>query len=610
MLDQTTKGDWKRFVQEGVLDESRINERIAASWNHCKQLGVDPYNGKGNQLLSLEELRKRRKENSRLMKLAEPFMKKLEVMYQDSNVVLLLIDREGYVLRMAGEKRVKAFAEDINFREGVQWTEEQVGTNAIGTALAIGESICIKGVEHFSVASQNWSCSASPIKDENGEVMGVLDISSPYIPDYHDHLLATVVSAAYAIETDWKNMMKEEELALINYGIKEEREGSDSFILYNRSNRIVYKSPAVTDHLPEQFQGDDAEFPKEINKFPVLSGETNDIIGHRISWTKKQLKEPAAHRRNTSFTFQGAVGKSHAFQSVLKRAEKAVHSSVTIHISGETGTGKEVMARSIHDSTNSKAPFVAVNCGALPENLLESELFGYVPGAFTDAQKGGYEGKIVQANGGTLFLDEMGDISLKTQVTLLRTLQEKQVVPLGGKKPIPVSFRLVTATNKNLGELVKNGTFREDLYYRIYVYPLHMPALRERVEDIPDLIRCYFQKRNWSFRWPDEAVKTLQNYHWPGNIRELFNVLEGVHTESGTLAPAVTQIESYIRKITPFEYEEREPADSLSYREQMEKDYIEKALKQHGGRVSAAAQQLNIPRSTFYRKLKKYKLDR
>ncbi|WP_431801269.1 sigma-54-dependent Fis family transcriptional regulator [Halobacillus andaensis] len=609
MLDQITKGDWKRFVQEGVLDESRINERIAASWNHCKQIGVDPYNGKGNQLLSLDELKKRRKENSRLMRLAEPFIKKLAAMYQESNVVLLLIDREGYVLHMAGEKRVKAYAEDINFREGVRWTEEQVGTNAIGTALTIGESICIKGMEHFSVASQNWSCSACPIKDENGEVIGVLDISSPTIPDYHDHLLAAVVSAAYAIETDWKNMVKEEELALINYGIQEEREGSDSsFILYNRSNRIVYKSPAV----PDKLQGLGLDFPSEMNKFPVFAGEENEIIGHRVSWTAKQSEETSIRGMGSTFKFQGVAGRSPAFQSVLKRAEKAAHSNVTIHISGETGTGKEVMARSIHNSGNSKSPFIAVNCGALPEDLLESELFGYVAGAFTDAQKGGYNGKIVQADGGTLFLDEIGDISLKTQVALLRTLQEKQVVPIGGHKPISVSFRLITATNKNLGELVKNGTFREDLYYRIYVYPLHMPPLRERADDLSDVIRFYFRKRNWPFQWTDKAVQALQSYHWPGNIRELFNVLEGIYTENGPLSPDSFQIESYIRKISPYEAKERPSAESkaLSYREQMEKDYIVKALKQHGGHAAAAAQQLNIARSTFYRKLKKYEIDR
>ncbi|WP_245807772.1 sigma-54-dependent Fis family transcriptional regulator [Halobacillus massiliensis] len=602
MLDQTTKGDWKRFVQEGVMNESRISERIAASWNYCKQLGVDPYNGVGNQLLSLDDLRKRRKENSRLMNLAEPFIKKLTNMYKDSNVVLLLVDREGYVLRMEGEKRVKAFAEDINFREGVQWTEEQVGTNAIGTVLSLGESICIKGMEHFSVASQNWSCSAAPITDENGEMIGVLDISSPYIPDHYQHLLAAVVSAAYAIEAEWKNRIKEEELELVNYGIKEERKGSSSFVIYNRSHHIVYKSRELPDPLEEA----EPDYVKEASKFPVYSGEKDDLIGHQVSWPKHPLKASNIPRWN-SFTFHGAAGRSDVFQTVLKRAEKAVHTNVTIHISGETGTGKEVMAQSIHDSINPKAPFIAVNCGALPENLLESELFGYVHGAFTDAQKGGYKGKIVQADGGTLFLDEIGDISLKTQVALLRVLQEKQVIPIGGKKPIPVSFRLITATNKNLGELVTNGTFREDLYYRIYVYPLHMPSLRERINDIPDLIRFYFIEKNLPFFWSEKAIQLMRSYHWPGNIRELFNVIEGVTTEHG-LKPSVSQVESSIQRITPFE-KNKKIHDSLSYREQMERDYIEKALKQHGGRASAAAQQLNIPRSTFYRKLKKYKLD-
>ncbi|CDQ18215.1 Transcriptional regulator of acetoin/glycerol metabolism [Halobacillus karajensis] len=604
MLGQITKADWKRFVQKGVLDDSRISDRIAASWNKCMQIGVDPYNGKGSHLLSGEEFKKRRRENKHLIDVAEPFINKLAVMYQNSDVILMLVDRDGYVLRMIGESKVKAVAEDINFTEGVKWTEEQVGTNAIGTTLAIQEPITINGMAHFSIASQSWSCSASPIKDEQGEIIGALDISSPHVPSYHEHLLATVVTTTYAIESSWKSRINQEKLELINYGLKVQQESSEPFMIFNRHDQMIYQSPSI-DVIPEfPNQG----LPEGVKKTPVYSEESPEIIGHYVSWSGKS-KEASIPGWNPAFSFQGVTGKSQSFQSVLQRAEKAMHSDVTIHISGETGTGKEVMARSLHDCTECDTPFVAVNCGALPENLLESELFGYVGGAFTGAQKGGYDGKIIQANGGTLFLDEIGDISSKTQIALLRTLQEKQVIPIGGKKAIPVSFRLITATNQPLRELVKNGTFREDLYYRIYVYPIKMPPLRERLEDLPDLIRYYFHKQNWRFNWSKEAVKALQRYHWPGNIRELFNVLEGLQTETDTYAPDPRQIESYIRQITPFEFNQPLP-ESLSYREQMEKDYIVKALKQHGGKVSAAAQQLGIPRSTFYRKLKKYKLDR
>ncbi|MFG6118905.1 sigma-54-dependent Fis family transcriptional regulator [Thalassobacillus sp. B23F22_16] len=601
MVEQITKGDWRRFVQEGVLDDSRINERILTSWNHCRRLGVDPYNGKGTHLLSYEALQTRRRENSRLIQLAEPFIKKLAAMYHDSNVVLLLVDREGYVLRMAGEEQVKATAGQINFTEGVKWTEEQVGTNAIGTALAIGEPIAINGMEHFSVASQTWGCSAAPIKDENGDVIGALDISSPYIPDYYQHVLATVVAAAYAIESKWQHMMKEEELELIHFGLKEERGSDRSFMLYNRNHQLVYASPAITNG-PAAI----SELPTNHKKSPVYAKDSREIIGHLITLTNHK-KSPAVQGWNSSFQFQGVAGKSSAFQKVIDRAKKAADKNVTIHITGDTGTGKEVMARSLHDCSKSKGPFVAVNCGAIPENLLESELFGYTGGAFTGAQKGGYEGKIVQANGGTLFLDEIGDISVKTQVALLRTLQEKKVVPIGGKKPIPVTFRLITATNRYLGALVKKGQFREDLYYRIYVYPLHMPPLKSRLSDIPDLVDYYFGKQNWPFTWSKEAIRALQSYHWPGNIRELFNVLEGIYTEYGEQSPEPSEVETYIRQITPYEREDSFCVE-LSTREQMEKEYIEKALRQHGGKASAAARQLGIPRSTFYRKLKKYNL--
>ncbi|MFB5662860.1 sigma-54-dependent Fis family transcriptional regulator [Alteribacillus sp. HJP-4] len=607
MNEQVTKENWRRFVREGALDSSRMNKRIASSWFHCRKRGVDPYNGKGTMLLEQSALEKRRENNHRLLSLAEPFMEKLSSMYAETSVILLLIDREGYVLRMLGQAKAKAYAESINFMEGVKWTEEQVGTNAIGTALSIGEPITVNGPEHFSVASQSWGCSASPIRDENGEILGVLDISSQYAPGYHEHLLGTVVSAAYAIEHKYKQMMKDEEVALLNYVLKEKVKNSSPFLLCNRNHRVVYFSPYLEDRLDIKLND---KLGKNIDvacKNPIYSEYQKDVIGYWIPYQQAPALSNWSGWRK-SLHYQGVSGPSKVFQAVLEKAARAVHSEVTIHIAGATGTGKEVMARSIHESTSPGAPFVAINCGAVPENLLESELFGYEAGAFTGARKYGYDGKVQQADGGTLFLDEIGDISPSMQVVLLRVLQEKHVVPVGGTKPVPVSFRLMTASNRSLGELVKEGTFREDLYYRIYVYPLQLPSLQERREDIPALVDYYFEKKGWEAVWKKEAVLALQSYHWPGNIRELFNALEGLHAEYRGESPSPHRVLNHVQNLSPFE-DARETKVQFSPREQMEKDYIEKALRQHGGRASPAAEQLGIPRSSFYRKLKKYDLN-
>lgn len=604
---QVTKEQWKQFVQEGSLDTSRISRRIAASWYQCRKNGVDPYNGKGVLRLESGDLQKKREENKRLIEIAVPFMQKLAQMYAQSNMIILLIDRDGYVLKLVGQDRAKALATHINFTEGVKWTEKEVGTNAIGTALATEEAITVNGPEHFSLASQSWGCSASPIRDEMGEVLGVLDISSPFMPGYHEHLLGTVVSAAFAIEHKWQQLIKEEEIVLMHYALEHLGKQETSFLVADRRGRIVYLSPEAKKNLSVSPGDSTKVLPFSMNRRPVYSIDGGQEIG---SFITVPVKEPERYGTGwtQTFAFRGAAGSSSAFRHVLIKAEKASRTNVTVHISGETGTGKEVMARSIHEShAGPSALFIAINCGAVPANLLESELFGYAPGSFTGAKKEGAPGKIMQADGGTLFLDEIGEVPAAMQVALLRVLQEKEVTPVGGDKTRRVHFRLITASNRSLGEQVQNGTFREDLYYRIYVYAIHLPPLRRRREDIPALVHYYFHQNGRPFTWTEEAIQVLQRQEWKGNIRELFNVLEGLYVEFQEETPAPHQIEAYMQQISS-EHEEAPPAPSLSVREQMEKDYLEKALRQHGGKASLAAEQLGIPRSSFYRKLAKYKL--
>jgi len=301
------------------------------------------------------------------------------------------------------------------------------------------------------------------------------------------------------------------------------------------------------------------------------------------------------------------IGESPAMRRVWEMIEVVAPSDSTVLITGESGTGKEVVARAIHAaSPRRNMPLVAIHCGALSESLLESELFGHERGAFTGAQAR-RKGKFEVAEGGTVFLDEIGDISLKTQTDLLRVLQEKEITRVGGTQPIKLDFRCITATNRNLEAMVKEGAFRLDLYYRLNVVQIHLPALRERREDIPLLAIHFAEKYGAAMNRPaprisEEAMRVLAGYQWPGNVRELENAIEramvmnsGATIEAGNLPIAVAS-----------------PAASAEGErlEDIERKYIIKILEETGGNLSRAARILDIDRTTLYGKLKHYGLKR
>ncbi|UUZ91782.1 sigma 54-interacting transcriptional regulator [Paenibacillus sp. P25] len=260
------------------------------------------------------------------------------------------------------------------------------------------------------------------------------------------------------------------------------------------------------------------------------------------------------------FEFRGEAGVSQAFQRTLHELRRVAPTDATVYLLGETGTGKEVIAQSIHENSPRKnGPFVAVNCGAIPKELMESELFGYAEGAFTGARRSGYKGKFEQANHGTLFLDEIGEIPPSMQVALLRVLQERKVTPLGSLKEVPLNIRIIAATHRDLRQLVDEGKFREDLYYRLHVYPINVPPLRERKEDIPYLVRYFCDKLGWNLPLTPPFWERLMEYHWPGNIRELMNVLERQHIlnqgKCMTRSPCcTTRRESKLRTPRPRRY--------------------------------------------------------
>ncbi|MFW5889477.1 MAG: sigma-54 interaction domain-containing protein, partial [Bacillota bacterium] len=311
--------------------------------------------------------------------------------------------------------------------------------------------------------------------------------------------------------------------------------------------------------------------------------------------------------------FEDIIGESTTIKNTINEAKKYARVDMPLLIYGETGTGKELFAQAIHNySLKSREPFVAFNCAAVPEELLESELFGYVEGAFTGASKKGKTGLFEQAHGGTLFLDEIGEVSLNTQAKLLRVFEERKIRKIGDDKLTPVDVRLILATNKSLSELVKKGKFREDLYYRINVLKLNLPPLRKREIDIPLLVNYFIKKSQNKTNKIIRGISTkgmelLKGLEWPGNVRQLENTIERlcVKSESDYISKELVEetIENLAKNIERDIFNNYElPKKSL---EEFEKEIIKKVLEEEGGNKSSAAERLKIGRTTLWRKLNK-----
>lgn len=310
------------------------------------------------------------------------------------------------------------------------------------------------------------------------------------------------------------------------------------------------------------------------------------------------------------FSFKNIVGKSRVMQAVFEQVVQVAPTESTILLTGESGTGKELIARAVHAHSNkADGPFVAVNCGAIPENLLENELFGHVKGAYTGADAS-REGYFVRAVGGTIFLDEIGETPLPLQVKLLRVLQDREVQPVGSDQSLKVDVRIMGATNQDLEKAVEDGKFREDLYYRIHVIPIHVPPLRERKEDIPFLIDHFIRKYSSRLEKKIEgidpaAVQQLMQKNWPGNVRELENRIEQAVVMS---REEILGAEAFV-----FLQEEQEPANFLNFKrakDSFEKEYVTHLLKITGGHVTNAARLAEKQRADFYNLMKKHGIQR
>ncbi|ODA39950.1 sigma-54-dependent Fis family transcriptional regulator [Desulfosporosinus sp. BG] len=614
---------WKRFIN-GESVESEVTPSIYRSWQRSLSFQVDHTLVSNQDILSTPLLSERRDAQESLIRAGEPVLPYIFSLLGSANYTILLGDNDGYIIEAIGDPPFMSKAQKVHLSAGADWREEVRGTNAIGTALRDNAPISVFGWEHFVKDNHFLACWAAPIQNNQGAPIGFLDISGEASPD-RQKILSIVMMGANMIEKNLRLFELESQLKFYKEGFElASRLLRQGFLAIDRDGIITNINPlgaALLGRSPESIIGHLASDIFSSPKGWMLSGQSLDLrikdpAGKAISSHLTRVVNDAGHSLGAVGTVQVTeetpltsstlwIGHSAPTQRTLERASKvaATHSSVLIH--GESGTGKEIIARTIHQlSPRCKGPFVALNCASLSSTLVESELFGYVEGAFTGARRGGKPGKFELADKGTIFLDEIGDMPLNVQIALLRVIQEKEVSRVGDTKAIKVDVRVLAASHKDLSVLVASEKFRLDLFYRLKVVTLELPPLRERTEDIQDLVPYFIRKACASIGIPTlgiqpEVYAHLLAHPWPGNVRELENCIESMVALSDGPVITVADLPDEFRQ--PDTKTELEPQPLL---DQQTKHAILYALTQTKGKIAPAAKLLGIGRNTLYRKIK------
>ncbi len=632
-------------------------EIIQESHERSKEFGVEKSRVFPKKVLSEDELRRLLYQNKELMDIATPFLEELSDFLKGTGYILVLTDHEGCILRVMGDKKTISEAEFLNMVMGAYMSENSIGTNAMGTAISENAPVQVTADEHFVSAYHRWTCSAAPIHDTEGKIIGTINLTGDS-QLMHPHSLGLVVAAVSAIENHIENIEIQKQLfdsnmyafAMMNnlsYGAFAIDLNDDihwvndtacrtlnirRLNLINQPINNFFKDwpkvkKSVIQEIPYideegQFQIENLDEKFLLNALPIKTKE-NELLGFLLTFRELSRMIKLVNKYTGSrarFTFADITENSKAIKSLVKNAKMVANSPSTILITGESGTGKEVFAQAIHNASERKdSGFVALNCGAITATLIESELFGYDDGAFTGAKKGGNPGKFELAHKGTLFLDEIGEMPPDMQIRLLRALQEGSITRIGSNKAIDVDVRIIAATNKNLEEEVKQGRFRLDLFYRLNIIHLHVPPLRERKEDILPFLRFFIRRKANRLKMnipdiPKEIIDRVVAYQWPGNVRELENFAEKLILLQGKLTPEMMDEE--FRTVLENKNTVQEPIENAipalpaifipKSIEEAEKEIIEKTLQHFQNNMSQSAKSLAISRNTLYLKAKKY----
>ncbi|MFC4726878.1 sigma-54-dependent Fis family transcriptional regulator [Coralloluteibacterium thermophilus] len=624
---------------------SRLPAHIAKSWTRCfDEYGIEPDVKHETAVLEAPEVRLRQERFGELLDLARAEMENLYEQISGSGYAVILSDAEATILSTLTDPALKRDFHRAGLWDGALWDERHEGTNGLGTCVAEGGPVVIHRGEHFLEHNVRLTCAGAPILDVDGGVMAVLDASSANSTGcvvHQRHTMALVKMSANLIarcnfmraqpdswilrfhsRPEFVGLLHEALLAVDGQGVVRAVNDSALVQLGMNSRACLIGRPIETVfpfHL-------DAVARRAIVA-PSTLWPVRDLAHGRRFFVKVRppLRQDAVRRSHAAHPPSAApavapgarepvhVNADPAMRSAMARGRQVFARRIPILLQGATGTGKEAFAKALHrGSPWADQPFIAVNCAAIPESLIESELFGYTRGAFTDAAREGRPGRIQQSSGGTLFLDEIGDMPLALQSRLLRVLEEHEVVPLGGDRAIPVDLHLVSATHQDLLQMVEAGTFREDLYYRLNGITLRLPALRDRAdkrEMIQALLREECPDDEPAVLSPD-ALRLLLAYPWPGNVRQLRNALRmaAALCSDGLITPSNLPQEIVEAAGGAGARGEAEALPASSALRTAEREALLDALERMRWNISHTAEALGVSRNTLYRKLRKHEI--
>lgn len=638
----------RHLLEHGHCPTGLVDERLARSWGRSMAAGLAPAGRAAADLPSPGELREAMACNHSLLTHSRPIMEYLFDQVRHSHSVVVLADRAGMLMHTLGSPGFVDKAERVALTCGASWHESHRGTNAIGTALAEGTPVEVHGGEHFLERNSFLTCAASPILSATGELLGILDISGDH-RNGHAHTLGLVSTAARMIEN---RLLVATCKRNIRLHLHREPEGigsvAEGIVAVSADGWIVGANRVALTQLGLHM-GDVGATPLA----QVLDVRLDDLLsnhhrrpqqpqalrlrGGALLYAQVQLDAAAWPAARVVRGMPGAPAANEPADDGLARldtgdarwraaadkARRVVGKPIAVLIQGESGVGKEVFARALHASGPRRAgPFVAINCAAIPEHLIESELFGHVAGAFTGARKEGSLGRLREAHGGTLFLDEIGDMPLPLQTRLLRVLQDRSVTPVGAGHAVPVDFCLISATHCQLLQAAEQGRFRHDLYYRLNGLTVQLPALRERTDFaalteqlLADL--ATEQGLPHPVQVAPDLLQRLAAHPWPGNLRQYASVLRTAcamldededqlgweHLGDDIVQALQTAAPPVFTKLAGLANPRPVPAAEVLSLQELSSAAIDQALQSARGNVSQAARQLGISRQTLYRKL-------
>ncbi len=621
-------------TREHYLTQNKVTkiprQTIFSSWERCKKSKVNPNWLQAQFVLSNKnELIEKKEENKFLLELVAPFVEEIFKKSSDKNLLVVLCDKEGILIDGRGHNNAWKKVEIHHFFPGANWSEDSAGTNAIGTALITEGPTQVFAAEHFCEGWQSYVCSAAPIRDPlTREILGILDITGEK-ESIEAHNLNHVITQVKRIESFLKQRLVKENIEIFQSIIDIIE---DPFVIIDIKGKMKLCNPSAKNVFSLHKDENILHFFDELNSFGLEDLLTREAeLSLRNCWIVKfypykingalqggmvlfkrerqKGKIKKSKRYSARYQFSDIITQYQPLVRLVDDARKASFSDKTVLITGESGTGKEILAQSIHSHGSWRhGPFVGVNCGAVPKDLIASELFGYEKGAFTGAQSQGKKGMFLLADQGTILLDEIGDLPLSVQASLLRVLEERHIHPVGGQTPIPIDVRVIAATNKDLEKEVSLGNFREDLYFRINVINFHLPPLRERITDMPLLVEQIIFNSNRKISIDPVVFEVLKRYDWPGNIRELRNVLDQALFYAKDKIGLEQLPKNFIDKIENIE--KKLVTDNIDQEKDLvdDKKQLLNALEKTRWNITRTARILNISRMTVYRKMKRYGL--